>query len=571
MYDFISGKQNPETIFEKVLKLGQGNYGYVYKVKNKKDQKYYAAKISKIISGIDCLKKEIKILEQCNNSDFILKYYGSYINNDEIWIILEFCEGGSVQDLIRVMNNNLNEEQIASIIFMALKGLSYLHEQKKLHRDIKAGNIMLKKNGMVKLGDFGVSAQLMHSFSKKDSKIGTPYWMSPEVISQNKYDFKCDIWSLGITCIEFAEGQPPFSEIRPFMAMKKILSNPPKGLSNPKLWSSEFNDFVSKCLIFDPEKRPSAKDLLNHKFISKFNKGNKIIETLINKYKDKLERFRVNETTNEGKEEEVEEDFNFDTVLIKEDNVEEGEEGLGTMIVKAENEINKNEDNKETLKESKSSKKMPDFDYMNLINKFSIDGINYKGINNKSRRIREKRLSLDIDNENFDNGKDNTINEFNDLDEKESIGQGIKSKGKQKNKSESEIMNIKKEDKFSEEQIDLLADDEEINEKNLGELIINLASLENQMNREIKLIKEKYESKISKHKTSIAFLKKNSHLKNLKELSEFKKFSNKIKCFNTQNLDEASANTNSVYIMNPIKIAEYQSNNIKSINKNNQI
>ena len=273
MYNFITEKEDPEEKFQIIEKLGQGNYGSVYKVLDKKTGQILAAKIATLCGNIESFKKEINVLKQCN-SPYILEYFGSYIKNDSIWIIIEYCDGGSVLDLMRITERNLTEEQIASIITMVLNGLSFLHEQKKIHRDIKAGNILLTREGFAKLGDFGVSAQLMHSFSKKVSKIGTPYWMSPEVISQNNYDSKCDIWSLGITCIEMAEGEPPYSEVRTFLVMKKIISSPPKGLTKPQLWSSEFNDFVSKCLTFDPVKRPSAKELLKHKFIIKNNKGN---------------------------------------------------------------------------------------------------------------------------------------------------------------------------------------------------------------------------------------------------------------------------------------------------------
>ena len=189
MYDFITGKdEDPEKIFEILEKLGQGNYGVVYKVMKKSTKEIFAAKISTILkSNLENFKKEINVLKQCN-SPYIIKYQNSYLKNNKIWIIIEYCDAGSVLDLMRITNKYLNEEEISSITQMVLKGLIFLHDQKKIHRDIKAGNILLTKEGYAKLGDFGVSAQLMHSFSKKISKIGTPYWMSPEVISQNSYD-----------------------------------------------------------------------------------------------------------------------------------------------------------------------------------------------------------------------------------------------------------------------------------------------------------------------------------------------------------------------------------------------
>ena len=286
---------DPEKIYKIIEKVGQGNYGNVYKVKKIKTGEIFAAKICKIESNnTESFKKEINILKQCD-SPYILKFYGSYIKNNIIWIVLEFCEGGSLLDIMRITNEYYKEKEIASIIQMVLKGLQFLHAQRKIHRDIKAGNILITDDGSAKLGDFGVSAQLTNSISKKISKIGTPYWMSPEVISQQSYDSKCDIWSLGITCIELAEGEPPYSEVRTFLVMKKILNNPPKGLTNPSLWSEEFNDFVKKCLIVDPDDRPTATQLLNHKFIKNNDQGKGIIMQrlikampLINKMREEL-------------------------------------------------------------------------------------------------------------------------------------------------------------------------------------------------------------------------------------------------------------------------------------------
>ena len=169
MYNFITEKEDPEEKFQIIEKLGQGNYGSVYKVLDKKTGQILAAKIATLCGNIESFKKEINVLKQCN-SPYILEYFGSYIKNDSIWIIIEYCDGGSVLDLMRITERNLTEEQIASIITMVLNGLSFLHEQKKIHRDIKAGNILLTREGFAKLGDFGVSAQLMHSFSKKVSK-----------------------------------------------------------------------------------------------------------------------------------------------------------------------------------------------------------------------------------------------------------------------------------------------------------------------------------------------------------------------------------------------------------------
>lgn len=563
MYNFITEKEDPEEKFQIIEKLGQGNYGSVYKVLDKKTGQILAAKIATLCGNIESFKKEINVLKQCN-SPYILEYFGSYIKNDSIWIIIEYCDGGSVLDLMRITERNLTEEQIASIITMVLNGLSFLHEQKKIHRDIKAGNILLTREGFAKLGDFGVSAQLMHSFSKKVSKIGTPYWMSPEVISQNNYDSKCDIWSLGITCIEMAEGEPPYSEVRTFLVMKKIISSPPKGLTKPQLWSSEFNDFVSKCLTFDPVKRPSAKELLKHKFIIKNNKGNGLIEELINNSLDQIYRYRstmLNEENNNNKntnnDNKIEEEDEVGSVVYKGDEVgddigEENEMGtminkeevndpMGSVLVLQDDQIGKNNENVTNVN---------NYNYMDLINRYGMNGLSFEG------------------------KKDNEEEEYQPSQKeiKKSF-RSITSSQRQKTKSESELLSHKSNNKkiiLTDDEIEILANDSDINKKIVPELITNLAYLENQMNKEIEMIKEKYSKKIEKHKMSIDFLKQNPYLKNLNEYNEFNKFKNKIKCQSTTNFDEENANTNSIYLLNPIKIEKYKPNNIKCINKLNK-
>ena len=158
MYDFITTKnEDPELIYEILEKLGQGNYGIVYKVRKKQTNEIFAAKISTILnSNIDNFKKEINVLKQ-SNSPYIIKYYNSYIKNNKIWIIIEYCDCGSILDLMRITKKTLKENEISAIIKNILKGLIFLHDQKKIHRDIKAGNILLtKKNSYVKIGDFGV-------------------------------------------------------------------------------------------------------------------------------------------------------------------------------------------------------------------------------------------------------------------------------------------------------------------------------------------------------------------------------------------------------------------------------
>ena len=163
----------------------------------------------------------------------------------------------------------LYEGEIATILKDTLEGLVYLHARRKIHRDIKAGNILLSSEGHAKLADFGVAGQLTDTMAKRNTVIGTPYWMAPEVIQEIGYDCLADIWSLGITALEMAEGKPPYGHIHPMRAIFMIPSNPPPSFRQPDKWSFEFVDFVSRCLVKNPENRATAAQLLQHPFIGK--------------------------------------------------------------------------------------------------------------------------------------------------------------------------------------------------------------------------------------------------------------------------------------------------------------
>jgi len=218
-------------------------------------------------------------MKQCR-SPYIISYYGSYFKENELWIVMEYCGAGSVSDLMRITDKTMNEDQIAVILKDALKGLLYLHSKRKIHRDIKAGNILLNNKGEGKLADFGVSGQLSDTMAKRQTVIGTPFWMAPEVIQEVGYDIKADLWSLGITAIEMGEGKPPYSNIHPMRAIFMIPSRPPPKPSEPEKWSKDFNDFVAQCLIKNPENRPAAADLLKHSFIAK-SKNTSILGPMI--------------------------------------------------------------------------------------------------------------------------------------------------------------------------------------------------------------------------------------------------------------------------------------------------
>jgi serine/threonine kinase 3 len=181
---------------------------------------------------------------------------------------MEYCGGGSVSDIMRLRKQTLKENEIATILKDTLEGLVYLHQRRKIHRDIKAGNILLNSEGHAKLADFGVAGQLTDTMAKRNTVIGTPFWMAPEVIQEIGYDCLADIWSLGITALEMAEGSPPYGNIHPMRAIFMIPSQPPPTFKKPDSWSLHLIDFVSKCLVKNPTRRATAAELLQHEFIS---------------------------------------------------------------------------------------------------------------------------------------------------------------------------------------------------------------------------------------------------------------------------------------------------------------
>ena len=503
--DVLSIQSNPEDLFTLLFPIGKGGYGKVYKAIHKSTLKLYAIKIIDYTKGglqnkkticynYNLIQEETSLMRLLQNNDYLLKYYGSYYSrqSNTIWLILEYCSCGNLVDLMYALDRRFEENEIATFLEMILKGLIYLHDLNIIHRDIKCQNIFVKEDGCIKLGDFGSGAKLTDEESYRRSKAGSAYWMSPQVILQQNYDTKTDIWSLGITSVELAESEPPFLDLKQIAVMNKIAKSPPtvEEVINVEEYSESFVDFIRQCLIVDPNKRPTAKELIEHEFIKKNSKGKDFVKKLIDNNMDEIKK-QIDEKINNIKEipDNIYNNKDSDSDLLKISNEKINEEDLQKnnnnqekeeiISVFNENENEKDKDDNEEL-----------YSYRNNISS------NNEEKNNDANNNKEIE-----NNENQENQEDNSVI-VNKDDKNEGIMEIISKTDKILNEIEDvenvddkNNLDIKNEEK--EEQEENEEKEEEIDDKQK-----KLIELENILKEKIKRKKEKKEKEKSEKKIS---------------------------------------------------------------------
>ncbi|XP_053161648.1 STE20-like serine/threonine-protein kinase isoform X2 [Hemicordylus capensis] len=306
-YEHVKRDLNPEDYWEIIGELGDGAFGKVFKAQNKETKVLAAAKVidTKSEEELEDYMVEIDILASCDHPN-IVKLLDAFYYENNLWILIEFCAGGAVDAVMLELERPLTESQIRVVCRQTLEALHYLHENKIIHRDLKAGNILFTLDGDIKLADFGVSAKNTRTIQRRDSFIGTPYWMAPEVVmcetsKDRPYDYKADVWSLGVTLIEMAEIEPPHHELNPMRVLLKIAKSDPPSLGQPSKWSADFKDFLKKCLEKNVDARWNTAELLQHPFVTVAS--NKPIRELIAEAKAE-----VTEEVEDGKDEDEEEE-----------------------------------------------------------------------------------------------------------------------------------------------------------------------------------------------------------------------------------------------------------------------
>ena len=473
-YDILSIPSNPEDLFTLLYPIGKGAYGQVYKAIHNETKEIYAIKIldysrnnnrenNNVINyNYNSIQQETSLMKLLTDCQYIVKYYGSYFSrkSNTLWLILEYCSCGSVIDLMFAMDRTFTEYEISTIVTMILKGLDFIHKKNLIHRDIKGANILINGQGIAKIADFGVGVQLINEINRK-SKKGSPYWMSPQVALNSDYNEKTDIWSLGITCVEMIEGEPPNGQLKPRFAMEKIGKDPPSAdkLLKGAKYSEEFKDFVRKCLEINQYKRPNAKELLKHSFITKFNKGKDFIKNLVKKHMKDIEQFRI-ETLQPNKEmpEVIQnEELNNDEILENkiQNVVKKNNKSKLIKIHQKEKELNSSSLFKNSKKSSHKNDKIKGRN--KKIKKF-IDHNNISDKISKKQELLKERFKQEIEEE---EPKFQTIITHGSLEEKQ--------EDKNDNSKIPEFLNFMEKDKFIYDDLkylELIAKDNINNENN---------------------------------------------------------------------------------------------------------
>ncbi|XP_078121350.1 serine/threonine-protein kinase 10 [Sander vitreus] len=308
-YDHVHRDINPNDLWEIIGELGDGAFGKVYKARNKETGVLAAAKVieTKCEEELEDYIVEIDILAKCDHR-YIVKLLDAFYHDNKLWIMIEFCPGGAVDATMLELDRGLTEPQIKVVCRQMLEALRYLHSMKIIHRDLKAGNILLMLDGDIKLADFGVSAKNTKTLQRRDSFIGTPYWMAPEVVmcetmKDAPYDYKADVWSLGITLIELAQIEPPHHELNPMRVLLKIAKSEPPTLEQPHKWSQEFKDFLKKALDKNPETRPTVAQLTEHPFVRSVTSNRPLRELVAEAKAEVMEE--IEDNREEGEEDDV--------------------------------------------------------------------------------------------------------------------------------------------------------------------------------------------------------------------------------------------------------------------------
>jgi len=266
--DLVS-KDDPTKIYKSMNKIGEGAAGEVFVATNVKTGTKVAVKKMEINNeNIKLLVTEIGIMKTSEHPN-IVEYVDSYVVEErEMWVVMEFMGGGCLTDVLECFDSvQMTEPQIAYCCRETLRSLAYIHSLHRIHRDIKSDNILLSSDGHIKLADFGYAAQLTQKQIKRNTVVGTPYWMAPELIRGHDYGTKVDIWSLGIMLIEMAEGEPPYMEYPPLRALFLITTKGIPPVKDQNKWSRDFHDFFAKCLDVNVQTRPEASELLKHPFM----------------------------------------------------------------------------------------------------------------------------------------------------------------------------------------------------------------------------------------------------------------------------------------------------------------